>query len=275
MEISEISDIVLFDLPTELWGVIFEWVDKAALNCSLVNSIWLQFAQQYYKQQCKRHPLKHIHFYENIDFQESWKLRYFYLNSLPRRMVVQTENQISKEINISHDNVITTTTDITYVVKADQPFRRLGGLNSPGIFYYEVTIILEEHGLNTGIGIGMCEKNNRQFPGWTSSNHTESFGYHSDDGSARLCQNLRRRHEPPYGPTFSTGDTVGCLVDFNTQHMLFTKNGNSLGVAFQNIPTEADECYPSIGLKAIAKIEVNFGAKPFVFDLSQHSPRQT
>jgi len=104
--------------------------------------------------------------------------------------------------------------------------------------------------------------------------HTESFGYHSDDGSARLCQNLRRGIEPPYGPTFSTGDTVGCLVDMYTQQMLFTKNGTSLGVAFQNIPTEADECYPTVGLKATAKIEVNFGTKPFVFDLSQH-PRQT
>ena len=58
-------------------------------------------------------------------------------------------------------------------------------------------------------------------PGWVKG----SWGYHGDDG---------KKYEEvgkgvPYGPTYGTGDTVGCGVDFTSGSAFFTKNGEKLG----------------------------------------------
>jgi hypothetical protein len=73
------------------------------------------------------------------------------------------------------------------------------------------------------LGIGLCWENvplNR-LPGW----ETNSFGYHADDGNS-FCQSGTGK---PYGPTFTTGDTVGCGINFIDSTVFFTKNGIHLG----------------------------------------------
>jgi len=58
--------------------------------------------------------------------------------------------------------------------------------------------------------------------GWEKS----SFGYHGDDGNS-FCSSGSGQ---PYGPTFTTGDVIGCCVNLVDMTCFYTKNGINLGV---------------------------------------------
>ena len=58
-------------------------------------------------------------------------------------------------------------------------------------------------------------------PGWEPN----SFGYHADDGNA-FCQTGTGK---AYGPTYTTGDVVGCGINFVDNTIFYTKNGAHLG----------------------------------------------
>lgn len=76
------------------------------------------------------------------------------------------------------------------------------------------------------MGIGLSEKSvslNR-LPGWDQT----SYGYHGDDGN--FFSSSGKGVE--YGPTFTTGDVVGCGLNFVTRELFFTKNGQHLGNFF-------------------------------------------
>lgn len=53
----------------------------------------------------------------------------------------------------------------------------------------------------------------------------ESWGYHGDDGRCFTGQNIGRN----FGPVFSTGDVIGCGVNFRDHTAFFTKNGQMIG----------------------------------------------
>lgn len=95
-----------------------------------------------------------------------------------------------------------------------------------------------------------------------------------------------------FGPTFSTGDVVGCGIDWTSVKIpgedttnskqqsgpgptepgagraFFTKNGEFVGYAFGNLaPTEL--LYPTVGLRTPGEqIRANFGQRPFRFDIA-------
>jgi hypothetical protein len=94
-----------------------------------------------------------------------------------------------------------------------------------------------------------------------------------------------------YGPTFTTGDIIGCGLNFITRELFFTKNGKQLGLAFlicildldykllifvlfkgiagTNIPIISD-IYPTMGMQSCGEmIDVNFGQRPFCYDIKQ------
>ena len=73
------------------------------------------------------------------------------------------------------------------------------------------------------MGIGLSERNvnlNR-LPGWDQI----SYGYHGDDGNFFASSGKGIE----YGPTFTTGDVVGCGINFVTREIFFTKNGINIG----------------------------------------------
>jgi hypothetical protein len=157
-------------------------------------------------------------------------------------------------------------------VRADHPIP-----SSCGIYYYEVTIISRGNQgyspvlfwlTNRFIGLGFCRASvtlNR-LPGW----EPDSWGYHGDDGHSFCCQGIGKT----YGPTFTTGDIVGCCINFRKGTAFYTKNGVELDTAFRDLTfdvpgkTGKGDFYPSIGLRTPGEhIRVNFGQKPFVFDI--------
>ncbi|RIA90672.1 concanavalin A-like lectin/glucanase domain-containing protein [Glomus cerebriforme] len=145
-------------------------------------------------------------------------------------------------------------------VRADYPLPVEAGL-----FYFEVYII--NQGLEGLIGIGMSEPNVnlRGQPGWNE----RSYGYHGDDG-LKFISNGHRGYD--YGPLYTNDDIIGCCVNFFNNTCFYTKNGINLGVAFDDIT--GGDLYPSFGMRnPKARIEVNFGQKPFVFDIDQYAKK--
>lgn len=135
-----------------------------------------------------------------------------------------------------------------------------------GIYYYEVKIVSK--GRDGYIGIGFCGQtvSVSRLPGWEQN----SWGYHGDDGHSFACSGTGK----PYGPSFTTGDIVGCGVDFANRCAFYTKNGIHLGVAFRDLKTSL-ALYPSVGLRTPGEaVEANFGRTPFVFDIEQHFDEQ-
>lgn len=53
----------------------------------------------------------------------------------------------------------------------------------------------------------------------------QSYGYHGDDGHS-FCSSGTGQ---PYGPTFTTGDVIGCCVNLIDNSCFYTKNGINLG----------------------------------------------
>ncbi|KAI9264298.1 hypothetical protein BDA99DRAFT_508942 [Phascolomyces articulosus] len=144
-------------------------------------------------------------------------------------------------------------------VKANFPMRR-----QCGIYYYEMHVISK--GDDGYIGIGFCGEENEldRLPGWD----VNSYGYHGDDGkSFGGCGKGKA-----YGPCFSSGDIVGCGVNFAEGTAFFTKNGSFLGNAFEDTILLPDmDYYPCVGLRTPGEhVTVNFGNQPFMFDIVQY-----
>ncbi|KAG0031592.1 hypothetical protein BGZ81_000938 [Podila clonocystis] len=129
-----------------------------------------------------------------------------------------------------------------------------------GIYYYEVFI--KSKGQQGYIGIGVCDSEVAldRLPGW----EPQSWGYHGDDGNSfGGCGNGR-----PFGPVFTTGDTIGCGVNFRDMSLFYTKNGAYLGVAFRNLK---GPLYPTVGMRTVGEVvEANFGQQEFLFDIEEY-----
>ncbi|KAI9362698.1 hypothetical protein BD770DRAFT_359510 [Pilaira anomala] len=147
------------------------------------------------------------------------------------------------------------------LVRSNFPMR-----SQTGIFYFEMKVISK--GAHGFIGIGFCygENNLERLPGW----NTNSWGYHGDDGHSFAGSGTGK----DYGPRFTTGDTIGCGVNFSDRSAFYTKNGWHLGTAFKDLIFKKP-IYPAIGLRTQReKVTTNFGNEPFVFDIEKYVRKQ-
>ncbi|KAG1688797.1 Ran-binding protein 9 [Nymphon striatum] len=128
---------------------------------------------------------------------------------------------------------------------------------SCGLYYFEVKIVSKGREGYMGIGLSAQGVNMNRLPGWDKN----SYGYHGDDGHS-FCSSGTGQ---PYGPTFTTGDVIGCGVNLINNTCFYTKNGHNLGVAFTDLPSNL---YPTLGLQTPGEvIDTNFGQAPFLFNV--------
>lgn len=128
---------------------------------------------------------------------------------------------------------------------------------SCGLYYYEVKIVSKGRDGYMGIGLSHVTWGINRLPGWDKG----SYGYHGDDGNA-FCGSGQGQI---YGPTFTTGDVIGCGLNLIEGSCFYTKNGHNLGTAFTDMPAQL---YPTVGLQTPGEIiDANFGQEPFVFDI--------
>ncbi|KAK6940337.1 SPRY domain [Dillenia turbinata] len=133
------------------------------------------------------------------------------------------------------------------------------------VYYFE--IFVKNAGAKGQIAIGFTSdqfKMRRQ-PGWEAN----SCGYHGDDGFVYRGQGKGE----PFGPSFTTGDTVGCGINYASQEFFFTKNGVEVG--FPVAKDVKGPLYPTIAVHSQnEEVSVNFGKEPFVFNLKGYEDTQ-
>ncbi|XP_008802878.2 ran-binding protein M homolog [Phoenix dactylifera] len=125
------------------------------------------------------------------------------------------------------------------------------------VYYFEMKV--ENAGQHGRIAIGFTPKEYdlRRQPGWEPN----SCGYHGDDGY--LYHGWGKRY--PFGPTFTSGDTVGAGINYASQQFFFTKNGELVGNVVKDIK---GPLYPTTALHSQnEEVTVNFGKQPFLFDI--------
>ncbi|RIB24321.1 hypothetical protein C2G38_2242070 [Gigaspora rosea] len=137
-------------------------------------------------------------------------------------------------------------------------------LSQNEFFYFEVEIVTKGNKDDRIIGVGFCTtkpKNSNTISNHMPGQDNNSWGYH-DDGYFFSSKNGR-----PYGPSYTTGDTIGCYLNFKNRIVFYTKNGVNIGIAC-HLPEDLPKClenskthlYPCVGLRSQGgSIEVNFG----------------
>ena len=126
------------------------------------------------------------------------------------------------------------------------------------LYYFEIKVLSKGRDGYMGIGLAAQGVNMQRLPGWDK----QSYGYHGDDGNSFGSSGTGQ----PYGPVFTTHDTVGCGYNIVENNCFFTKNGYNLGIAFHDLPNVP--LYPTVGLQTPGEeVEANFGLEPFKYDI--------
>lgn len=130
------------------------------------------------------------------------------------------------------------------------------GVMGSGKYFYEATVCDE----------GLCRV------GWSTDNSTLDLGTdrfsYGFGGTGKKSHN---RQFDDYGESFGKNDIITCIIDFDRSEILFLKNGQNLGVAFEVDSRSRNQTfYPSVALKN-AEISFNFGDKPFKYSPPQNA----
>lgn len=130
-----------------------------------------------------------------------------------------------------------------------------------GLYYFEVKVISKGRDGYMGIGLSGQSTNLNRLPGWEKL----TYGYHGDDGHKFFSTG----NGQPYGPTFTTGDIVGCCYNLLERTCFYTKNGIVIGDAFNNLPQIP--LYPTVGLQTPnEELLAKFGQHEFMFNFRDY-----
>ncbi|XP_031562489.1 E3 ubiquitin-protein ligase RNF123-like isoform X2 [Actinia tenebrosa] len=78
-----------------------------------------------------------------------------------------------------------------------------------------------------------------------------------------------------YGEEWMAGDVIGCSLDLDEGKISYSRNGKSLGVAFDNVRYGPGVAYfPAVSLSYGESCQLNFGAYPFKFPMEGFKPLQ-
>ncbi|KAK9110110.1 hypothetical protein Sjap_018170 [Stephania japonica] len=176
------------------------------------------------------------------------------INSSGGFLVVSTD-----KLSLQYTNVNLHGHDVGVVQgNCPAPARRL-------VYYFEIYV--KNAGAKGQIAIGFTNEHfkMRRQPGWEAN----SYGYHGDDG---LLYRGQGKGEC-FGPTFTSGDTIGGGINYASQEFFFTKNGNLVGTAYKDVK---GPLFPTIAVHSQnEEVNVNFGQQPFVFDVEHYGYQDT
>lgn len=86
-------------------------------------------------------------------------------------------------------------------------------------------------------------------------------GYHGEDGLIYLG----KRQGEAFGPSYTTGDTVGAGINYDSQEFFFTVNGTLVGTVSKYIK---GPLFPTVAVHSRnEEVAVNFGQEKFAFDI--------
>ncbi|KAH9625994.1 hypothetical protein KSS87_022933 [Heliosperma pusillum] len=97
-------------------------------------------------------------------------------------------------------------------------------------YYFEMKVINGGFKSHMSIGFTTDTFKMRRQPGWEAN----SYGYHGDDG---LLYRGQGKGEA-FGPTFTTGDVVGGGINYSSQEVFFTKNGDIVGTVYKDMKSQ-------------------------------------
>ncbi|GAA99813.1 uncharacterized protein L969DRAFT_100801 [Mixia osmundae IAM 14324] len=130
-----------------------------------------------------------------------------------------------------------------------------------GVFFWEAQIVSKGLSGYIGVGFSTLTVSLSRLPGWEA----DSYGYHGDDGNAFCSHGSGKK----FGPQFTTGDVIGCGIDWALDTAFYTKNGVFIGYAFPGL--DGHQLYPSVGMRTPGEVvRANFGQMPFVFDIESY-----
>jgi hypothetical protein len=94
-------------------------------------------------------------------------------------------------------------------------------------------------------------------------------GYAEDDFSYAVdlsVQTACHGGSKPYGPKWKIGDVIGCFIDLDSPRgkILFSVNGKSCGLAFENIQAQ-EGFFPAVSLAEAQQLQLNIGQEPFKY----------
>ncbi|KAG4129964.1 hypothetical protein ERO13_D09G112300v2 [Gossypium hirsutum] len=134
------------------------------------------------------------------------------------------------------------------------------------LYYFEIYV--KDAGAKGQIAIGFTNEGfkMRRQPGW----EVNSCGYHGDDGLLYRGQGKG----DAFGPTYTTGDTVGGGINYASQEFFFTKNGVLVGTVCKEKEMKG-RLFPTIAVHSQnEEVHVNFGQKKFAFDLKEYEAQE-
>ncbi|XP_051139589.1 ran-binding protein M homolog [Andrographis paniculata] len=132
------------------------------------------------------------------------------------------------------------------------------------LYYFEIFVKNAGQKGQIAIGFTTAGFKVRRQPGWEAN----SCGYHGDDGLL-YCGHGKGE---TFGPTYTTGDTVGGGVNYEAQEFFFTKNGAVVGSVIKDV---RGPVYPTVAVHSQnEEVIVNFGKDPFVFDIKAYEAEE-
>ena len=113
----------------------------------------------------------------------------------------------------------------------------------------------------------------KRYTNWSYStkwNNDNPSRYHSDDGFLYNSQGYGKQYGLPYGLSICEDHIVGCGYDDKKKELFFTRDGIKLD---NPIHIETDSLSAAIGISDFTTVEINYGNKPFAFDLVEEYHR--
>ncbi|EGC28483.1 hypothetical protein DICPUDRAFT_93323, partial [Dictyostelium purpureum] len=186
------------------------------------------------------------------------------------------EDKVAKNIVIDSEtsltaylpNDITNTKECVGNIRSNLPLQE-------DFNYFEIVINNLDNG---ALSIGLV---NQEYP---TNQHIgygkRSYGYHSDDGTKHKWKESDKDGGylvEVYGPGFKKGDVIGCGISFKRREIYFTKNGEYLGTAFENV---YGILYPSVAFYEPGTSITGVFTQPFKYNpenkkLSGNNPNKS